>query len=80
VSLTSLLGHSQLEEELRVEDLSLRTMATHVLGEKFADKGGADIVRKYPTTWIFWNLRRNDKSPAGRLVLVEASLKGKAGQ
>ena len=63
----------QLEEELRVEDLSLRTMATHVLGEMFADKGGADLVRKYPTTWNFWNLRRNDKSPAVRLAFVEAT-------
>ena len=63
----------QLEEELRVEDLSLRTMATHVLGEMFADKGGADLVRKYPTTWNFWNLRRNDKSPVVRLAFVEAT-------
>ncbi|KAH9039613.1 armadillo-type protein [Lactarius pseudohatsudake] len=63
----------QLEEELRVEDLSLRTMATHVLGEMYADKGGADLVRKYPTTWNFWNLRRNDKSPAVRLAFVEAT-------
>ncbi|KAF8271886.1 armadillo-type protein [Lactarius quietus] len=63
----------QLEEELRVEDLSLRTMATHVLGEMFADKGGVDLVRKYPTTWNFWNLRRNDKSPAVRLAFVEAT-------
>ncbi len=63
----------QLEEELRVEDLSLRIMATHALGEMFADKGGADLVRKYPTTWNFWNLRRNDKASAVRLAFVEAT-------
>jgi sister chromatid cohesion protein PDS5 len=63
----------QLEEELRVEDLALRTLATQVLGEMFADKGGADLVRKYPTTWSIWNLRRNDKSSAIRLVFVEAA-------
>ncbi|KAH9968243.1 armadillo-type protein [Russula dissimulans] len=63
----------QLEEELRVEDLTLRTMATQVLGEMFADKGGADLLRKYPTTWSLWNLRRNDKSPVVRLVFVEAA-------
>ncbi|KAI0251942.1 armadillo-type protein [Lactifluus subvellereus] len=63
----------QLEEELRVEDLALRTMATQVLGEMFADKGGADLVRKYPTTWSLWNLRRNDKSSAVRLAFVEAA-------
>ncbi|KAI0305166.1 hypothetical protein B0F90DRAFT_1808987 [Multifurca ochricompacta] len=60
-------------EELRVEDLALRTMATQVLGEMFADKGGADLVRKYPTTWSLWNLRRNDKSSAIRLTFVEAA-------
>ncbi|KAH9990948.1 armadillo-type protein [Russula compacta] len=63
----------QLEEELRVEDLTLRTMATQVLGEMFADKGGADLLRKYPTTWSLWNLRRNDKSSVVRLAFVEAA-------
>lgn len=62
----------QLEEELRVEDLTLRMMATQVLGEMFADKGGADLLRRYPTTWSHWNLRRNDKSPVVRLAFVEA--------
>ncbi|KAH9985602.1 armadillo-type protein [Russula vinacea] len=63
----------QLEEELRVEDLTLRTMATQVLGEMFADKGGADLLRRYPTTWSLWNLRRNDKSSVVRLAFVEAA-------
>ncbi|KAI0264684.1 armadillo-type protein [Gloeopeniophorella convolvens] len=63
----------QLEEELRVEDLTLRCMATQVLGEMFSDKGGMDLVRKYPTTWNFWMLRRNDKSPVVRLAFVEAA-------
>lgn len=63
----------QLEEELRVEDLTLRTMATQVLGEMFADKGGAELLRRYPTTWSLWNLRRNDKSPVVRLAFVEAA-------
>ncbi|KAF8491907.1 armadillo-type protein [Russula emetica] len=62
----------QLEEELRVEDLTLRMMATQVLGEMFADKGGPDLLRRYPTTWSHWNLRRNDKSPVVRLAFVEA--------
>jgi sister-chromatid-cohesion protein PDS5 len=48
-------------------------MATQVLGEMFAEKGGADLLRKYPTTWSLWNLRRNDKSSAVRLVFVEAA-------
>ncbi len=62
----------QLEEELRVEDLTLRIMATRVLGEMFADKGGADLLRRYPTTWSLWHLRRNDKSSVIRLAFVEA--------
>ncbi|KAA1473006.1 cohesin-associated protein Pds5 [Dentipellis sp. KUC8613] len=63
----------QLEEELRVEDVSLRTLATQALGEMFADKGGPDLVRKYPTTWNVWLMRKNDKSPTVRLALVEAT-------
>ncbi|TFY68468.1 hypothetical protein EVG20_g3547 [Dentipellis fragilis] len=63
----------QLEEELRVEDVTLRTLATQALGEMFADKGGPDLVRKYPTTWNVWLMRKNDKSPAVRLALVEAT-------
>ncbi|PCH44760.1 hypothetical protein WOLCODRAFT_78395 [Wolfiporia cocos MD-104 SS10] len=63
----------QLEEELRVEETQIRIMATQVLGEMFADKGGADFVRKYPTTWNVWLLRKNDKSAAVRLAFVEAA-------
>ncbi|KAF9818035.1 hypothetical protein IEO21_02996 [Rhodonia placenta] len=63
----------QLEEELRVEENQIRIMATQVLGEMFADKGGADFVRKYPTTWNIWLLRKNDKAAAVRLTFVEAA-------
>ncbi|TFY67169.1 hypothetical protein EVJ58_g1799 [Rhodofomes roseus] len=62
----------QLEEELRVAEGRLRTMATEVLGEMFADKGGADFVRKYPTTWNVWLMRKNDKMASVRLTFVEA--------
>ncbi|KZT68344.1 hypothetical protein DAEQUDRAFT_812146 [Daedalea quercina L-15889] len=62
----------QLEEELRVEESQLRIMATQVLGEMFADKGGTDFVRKYPTTWNVWLMRKNDKLAAVRLTFVEA--------
>jgi sister chromatid cohesion protein PDS5 len=63
----------QLEEELRLEDLHLRLMSTGVLGEMFSDKGGADSIKKYPTTWNLWLSRRNDKSAAIRLKFVEAT-------
>ncbi|TFK41636.1 armadillo-type protein [Crucibulum laeve] len=62
----------QLEEELRVEDVTLRGIATQVLGEMYADKG-ADLVKKYPSTWNMWVSRKNDKAVAVRLKFVEAS-------
>lgn len=64
----------QLEEELKVEDVPLRTMATQVLGEMFGDgKAGSDLARKYPTTWNMWLMRKNDKVVGVRLALVEAA-------
>lgn len=63
----------QLEEELRVEDLNLRLIATQVLGDMFGEKGGPDLVKKYPTTWNVWLLRKNDKSAAVRLKFAEAA-------
>jgi sister-chromatid-cohesion protein PDS5 len=63
----------QLEEELRVEEIQIRLMATQVLGEMFADKGGTEFMKQYPSTWTFWVARRNDKAPAVRVAFVEAS-------
>jgi sister-chromatid-cohesion protein PDS5 len=63
----------QLEEELRVEEVQLRSIATQVLGDMFSDKGAADLVKKYPTTWNVWLMRKNDKSAAIRLKFVEAA-------
>ncbi|KAH0581979.1 hypothetical protein H2248_011642 [Termitomyces sp. 'cryptogamus'] len=63
----------QLEEELRVEEVSLRLIATQVLGEMFGDKGGPELVKKYPTTWNVWQHRKNDKVASVRLKFVEAA-------
>ncbi|KAG6907699.1 hypothetical protein DXG01_007755 [Tephrocybe rancida] len=63
----------QLEEELRVEEVTLRLIATQALGEMFGDKGGAELVKKYPTTWNVWQLRKNDKAASVRLKFVEAT-------
>jgi sister-chromatid-cohesion protein PDS5 len=63
----------QLEEELRVEDATLRLIATQTLGEMFTDKGGSDLVKKYPATWNIWVLRKNDKSAAIRLAFVDVA-------
>ena len=62
----------QLEEELRVDEVSIRIMATQTLGEMFADSGGTEFMRKYPSTWNLWLTRRNDKAAAVRLAFVEA--------
>ncbi|GBE89081.1 armadillo-type protein [Sparassis latifolia] len=63
----------QLEEELRVEENQIRVMATQVLGEMFADKGGTEFVKKYPTTWNQWLLRKNDKASVVRVAFLEAT-------
>ncbi|KAF8999085.1 armadillo-type protein [Cyathus striatus] len=63
----------QLEEELRVEDVTLRGIATQVLGEMYADKGGADLVKRYPSTWTLWLARKNDKAVQVRLKFIDAA-------
>ncbi|KAG6833054.1 hypothetical protein H0H87_012065 [Tephrocybe sp. NHM501043] len=63
----------QLEEELRVEEVTLRVLATQVLGEMFGDKSGAELIKKYPSTWTVWQLRKNDKAASVRLKFVEAA-------
>ena len=62
----------QLEEELRVEEVQIRQMATQVLGEMFADKGGSTLEKKHNSTWTMWLARMNDKSAVVRLAFVEA--------
>lgn len=62
----------QLEEELRADDVTIRLLATQVLGEMFADKGGSDLVRKYPNTWNVWLSRKNDKATPIRLKVIES--------
>lgn len=39
----------------------------------FSDNGGADLVKKYPSTWNVWLQRKNDKSGSVRLKFVEAA-------
>lgn len=61
----------QLDEEMKVEDVRLRQMATQVLGEMFADNAGGKLDKKYPNTWGLWLARQKDKSPAVRVSFVE---------
>lgn len=61
-----------LETELRADGLNPRLIATQTLGEMYADKGGPELVRKYPSTWQTWINRRADVSVAVRLKCIEA--------
>ncbi|KAH9477762.1 Sister chromatid cohesion protein pds5 [Psilocybe cubensis] len=61
-----------LETELRADGLNARLIATQTLGEMYADKGGPELVRKYPSTWQAWINRKSDISVAVRLKCVEA--------
>lgn len=63
----------QLEEELRVQENQIRIIATQTLGEMFADKGGGDLVRKYPSTWSAWLARKNDQAVVVRQAFVETA-------
>ena len=61
----------QLEEELRVEEVQLRVLATQVLGEMFADSAGGELEKKYPSTWALWLQKKNDRANTVRLAFVE---------
>ncbi|CAE6457598.1 unnamed protein product [Rhizoctonia solani] len=63
----------QLEEELRVTDQTIRSIATQTLGAIFGDSNGAKLARTYPSTWTQWLLRRNDRVAAVRVIFVECA-------
>ncbi|QRV81905.1 sister chromatid cohesion protein [Ceratobasidium sp. AG-Ba] len=63
----------QLEEELRVTDQSIRSIATQTLGAIFGDPNGASLAKKYPATWGHWLARKNDRVAAVRVMFVEAT-------
>jgi sister-chromatid-cohesion protein PDS5 len=48
-------------------------LATQTLGEMYADKGGMDLIRKYPSTWTAWVNRQADVAVTVRLNCVEAT-------
>ena len=62
----------QLEEELKVNEYEIRLLATQVLGEMFAEKGGGELAKKYPHVWDVWQARKNDKASGVRIAFVEA--------
>lgn len=62
-----------IEEEMRVDDLQVRLLATETLGAMYAHSHGSDLAKKYPATWTTWSARKNDKSPVVRIAFVEAA-------
>ncbi|CAJ0745043.1 23507_t:CDS:10 [Entrophospora sp. SA101] len=63
----------QLEEELKLDDLNLRMLATQVLGEMFSEKDST-LASRYDSVWRTWLLRRNDKVADVRCTWVEFCL------
>ncbi|CAO3563672.1 unnamed protein product [Mortierella alpina] len=64
----------QLEEEMKLTDVSIRSLATKSLGEMFAEKT-SQLATQYESTWKAWLLRRNDKVPQVRIIWVESAVK-----
>jgi sister-chromatid-cohesion protein PDS5 len=52
----------QLEEELKVENTTIRQIACTTLGEMYS-KRGIKWMETYPTVWKGWCERRHDKAP-----------------
>jgi sister chromatid cohesion protein PDS5 len=66
----------QLQEEMSVDNIQIRLLATQTLGEMFSHKQyGSELMRDYRTTWVQWIARKNDKTPAVRLTFVEGAKK-----
>ncbi|KAF9933605.1 hypothetical protein FBU30_005044 [Linnemannia zychae] len=61
----------QLEEELKLSDVTIRALVTKSLGEMFAEKT-SQLATQYESTWRAWLQRRNDKSPQVRIVWIES--------
>ncbi|KAF9276541.1 hypothetical protein BGZ68_009952 [Mortierella alpina] len=64
----------QLEEEMKLTDVSIRSLATKSLGTMFAEKT-SQLATQYESTWRAWLLRRNDKVPQVRIIWVESAAK-----
>ncbi|KAG0379601.1 hypothetical protein BGX24_012558 [Mortierella sp. AD032] len=61
----------QLEEELKLSDITIRALATKSLGEMFSEKT-SQLVTQYESTWKAWLQRRNDKIPQVRIAWLES--------
>ena len=60
----------QLEAELKIDDVNMRTLATQVLGEIFCSRGST-VAKRYPNVWISWLDKRNDNDLNIRKLWLE---------
>ncbi len=60
----------QIEEELKTEQILVRSYATATLGEMFAESGQR-LTSAYENTWNAWLERRNDKTADVRERWIE---------
>ncbi|CAO3633172.1 unnamed protein product [Mucor fragilis] len=60
-----------LQEEMKVDHMSIRQLATETLGEMFAEES-SNVAEKYPNIWKTWLGRRNDKAQSLRVKWLEA--------
>ncbi|KAJ2706085.1 Sister chromatid cohesion protein pds5, partial [Coemansia spiralis] len=63
----------QLEEELSVEDVDVRVLATGVVGQMLADKGFT-LAKRYDSTWKAWRGRRADAAAVVRAQWAECAV------
>ncbi|KAF9429774.1 hypothetical protein BGZ94_009542 [Podila epigama] len=61
----------QLEGELRMDNVTVRSLATLSLGQMFAEKT-SQLASQYESTWKAWLLKRNDKSTSIRITWLES--------
>ncbi|KAG0342315.1 hypothetical protein BG000_005598 [Podila horticola] len=61
----------QLEEELKLTDVNIRSLAVSSLGQMFAEKT-SQLTSQYESTWKAWLQRRNDKIPSVRILWLES--------
>jgi sister-chromatid-cohesion protein PDS5 len=62
---------SHLEEELRLDNLKIRTLATKTLASIFAGENGTLVINKYNTLWRAFLDRNQDADGAIRMLWVE---------
>ncbi|EPB84270.1 hypothetical protein HMPREF1544_08990 [Mucor circinelloides 1006PhL] len=60
-----------LQEEMKVDHMNIRQLATETLGEMFAEES-SNVAEKYPNIWKTWLGRRNDKAQSLRVKWLEA--------